>query len=418
MDRFSIFGFICLFPILFLSILLFLTVIHDIGLSSDPNNIIDQFRTGSIAEEFVAVDSSDRNSNAASAAKPKAGSSHKSSHKRSVPQLKDSFFTVPLSSWKYPPWLISLYDNDPISIEAPRNQDYPAYTSCYRLSTNRDQVLTSAIKKNKRESCRWLISIISMFDSLNRRNSIRETWVSSSVLGNHPDVCYTFIIGQPNGNMDAEIMNSVKEEHEKYGDMVFLNHSESYMSLTEKTLHTLLRIYISAIENDEDNSSPYNFEYVIKTDDDAYIDIRGMKTWVEHQVHNAHKDPRLQCVYAGRMDTTHKPLHKIKSKFSIWEWEWPFSKFKPFARGAGYVLSRRCLEYLHSLCFLQDNGGSSLPYLRLEDVNIGATLDGYPGLFRLSSSKITWLPECKGKILCHHLSPSQMNRVHINKNKK
>eukprot|EP00761_Pharyngomonas_kirbyi_P001179 gb/GECH01001181.1/.p1 GENE.gb/GECH01001181.1/~~gb/GECH01001181.1/.p1 ORF type:complete len:283 (+),score=57.82 gb/GECH01001181.1/:1-849(+) len=269
-----------------------------------------------------------------------------------------------------------------------------------------------------------------MFQSIQRRNTVRNTWISDLKSSqkmkynyynysennenesftshrNLMNTCYAFIVGQPT-QFNSTVVDHVLQEQKIHNDIIFLNHTESYFSLTEKSFHSFLRVYISMKRNN------LSADYIFKIDDDAYVDISVFLEWVETNNETQHINPQERCLYAGYIDRYHKPLHIRTSKYSIWPWEWPYRYFRPFARGAGYVLSWNCISFLYDLCFPRD-GSSQLPYSKLEDVTVGAALYDIPDLIRIHSPDITWLPECRGKMLCHHLSPSEMVRVHSKK---
>eukprot|EP00761_Pharyngomonas_kirbyi_P011490 gb/GECH01011515.1/.p1 GENE.gb/GECH01011515.1/~~gb/GECH01011515.1/.p1 ORF type:complete len:376 (+),score=50.86 gb/GECH01011515.1/:1-1128(+) len=284
------------------------------------------------------------------------------------------------------PKVRSKYENDPVVITPPLNEDYPAYMQCV-VPRNRQPRI---------QNCRWLVLIVSMLPSVEQRKAIRETWIATAQK-NMNDVCYRFVIGQPlPPSNDEDKLNLVLEEDNIHQDILWLNHTEDYFSLTEKTIHALASA-----------QRGWDVDYILKTDDDSYIRMDKLRQWMEDPKHHI-RHPQQQCIYAGRMRQYSGPIRK-NIRVSIAPREWPFDRFPPFGPGAGYILSAACVNELIHRC---ESGG--IPYLRLEDAAIGIILNNtIPNLRRISTYRISNKPICESNtILCHHLSPQKLRHVH------
>lgn len=181
-----------------------------------------------------------------------------------------------------------------------------------------------------------------------RRNSIRSTWASrqSNVF---------FIVAGP--------WSAIEWEYEKYKDLLWLDIREIYLAeishLTFKT-ESFLSIFFEHVM-----LKSKSIQYLLKTDDDSYVALDKLYFALFEQ------DWGLRMDYWGKCKTERLSPHR--NRVIPWQKKWyipydayPYSKYPPWAMGAGYALSRKFLT-----CAFGNQHAAQIRYLPNEDVAIG-----------------------------------------------
>ena len=90
------------------------------------------------------------------------------------------------------------------------------------------------------------------------REDIRQTWGRPTILGVNTRL--VFLLGEPHNPPDQDLLVS---ESAKYGDIIQGSFLDSYQNLTYKNI--MGKVWVSEFCSQA--------EFVIKTDDDTYIDL-------------------------------------------------------------------------------------------------------------------------------------------------
>ena len=95
--------------------------------------------------------------------------------------------------------------------------------------------------------------------------------MKSDFIAAHP-WSYVFVVGRPTGNDNetAEVMKSVDVEQCHYKDMLVVDVVENYYNLTWKKMEALKYFVKSGLD----------FEVVLKTDDDLYLNVQLILEWL------------------------------------------------------------------------------------------------------------------------------------------
>ena len=106
-----------------------------------------------------------------------------------------------------------------------------------------------------------LVTVISAPDHFKERKAIRKGWGSTASAT--PKVSLIFLVGQ-----NDTYLSDLLEESDDYGDLVITNHMDTYQNLTLKTLAAFdwMRTFCPRAE------------YLLKTDDDMFIQVGRMTT--------------------------------------------------------------------------------------------------------------------------------------------
>lgn len=204
-----------------------------------------------------------------------------------------------------------------------------------------------------------LVTVHSAINQSERRNAIRSTWLSESMI-NIPDISvqYWFIIGAKNVRQsDNEL---IKLEQNKFHDLLILHNVDNgYHDLPYRTLHSLTYL-----------STHYHYTYLLKTDDDMFINTPT----VLQELKTIRPDTRL---YWGRFACQNPPMEDGRWKEGRWHW---CDVYYPYAYGGMYVLT-------HDVVTLITDNARLLQLYSCEDVSLGTWLGSY-NLHRINDVRI------------------------------
>lgn len=152
-----------------------------------------------------------------------------------------------------------------------------------------------------------------------------------------------FVVGS---TFITDFQTSLVTESEVYGDIIQGNFVDSYNNLTLKTLSMLEWV----------NTYCYRAHFLLKTDDDMFINVDQLLKFVEH-VWNI---PRT--IY-GRLAEKWEPNRNETSKYYIPYEQYYQNVFPNFTTGPAYLITEDCLHdlYQHAL---------QRTFVKLEDVFI------------------------------------------------
>ena len=115
----------------------------------------------------------------------------------------------------------------------------------------------------KSQSTFLVIVIISHPENLERRNVIRQTWLNIKDRSIRKDVLPLFVVG--NENLSELVAKNLEEETSSNKDVLVLPIQETYNSLTQKVLASLVQI---------ERNVKYSF--LLKVDDDSFVNLPVM----------------------------------------------------------------------------------------------------------------------------------------------
>ncbi len=204
-----------------------------------------------------------------------------------------------------------------------------------------------------------IILVHSGVNELDRREAIRETWLSESMVTmDDITLAYWFLIG--GRDLDQLQLLNLRKEQEKCGDLLILtNVDNSYQELPQRTLYSMTYI-----------AQHYKYTYLLKTDDDVYINL----PIVLGEMKKLRPTERL---YWGRFSCHNPPMVNGQWKEENWHW---CDVYYPYAYGGMYVLTSDVVS------LVADNA----PFLQLyscEDVSLGVWLGPY-NLIRINDARI------------------------------
>lgn len=205
------------------------------------------------------------------------------------------------------------------------------------------------------------------------RQTIRNSWGSLKTYKNRWHIHLVFLLGEPGPDINLQYFEweqgMINSEQSKFGDIVIGSFIDTYYNLTYK--HIMGYKWIL-------NYCP-NANFVIKCDDDMFIDIMQWLDWRDadlkkSQENNLTNLPELYC-----MPFIHtKPQRDNTSKYFVsWE-EWPEEYYPDYCSGWAYGISVKAIRKLYTVT-------SPSTFLWMDDAFTGV-------LRKLAEKRFNWKP--------------------------
>jgi len=226
-----------------------------------------------------------------------------------------------------------------------------------------------------RKKCKVLpIGVTSGHADLRKR--VRETW-------GHGE-CVFFVVGKTDGVWP-------EAEAKKEKDMILIDMEEAYAG------ENSILPYKTALWFSRAREWFPGFDYVLKTDDDSYVDVSA----VREELH------KVKPYYWGKLWPTSGPKRDVNSKQHVSKNMWAADTFPPYCSGAGYALSGRAVE-----CLLKGVGDQK--FLSMEDVATAVSMQacGMPATGTELVDVAGNYGEGQRWVIKHHLTGDQLSAIH------
>ncbi|KAJ7384940.1 Beta-1,3-galactosyltransferase 2 [Desmophyllum pertusum] len=246
-----------------------------------------------------------------------------------------------------------------------------------------------------------LILVTSAPSHLQHREAIRATWANRTSLQSRrqpfssvDDWKIVFMLGKADANTNAV----VEQEASVFNDILLGEFQDSYKNLVIKTIMGLSW------------ASRLNCTHVLKADDDVYIHIPRLITWL--------RQPSLPAgLYAGRVYPKVPVLRQTTSKYFLDRESYPASYYPPYCAGPFYVLSQSILPALVNLTSFVKPILMEDAYIGMLTQTLGISLVDRSANFMVLSpeSRVLLLDDCyftSNIGLGHGISPSGLHAVH------
>ena len=217
---------------------------------------------------------------------------------------------------------------------------------------------------NSRINASLIILVLSAAKNTLARKTVRQTWASES--GVNSECRVVFLLGK---SEDVELQRHIENEAVLYGDILQSDLPDTYNFLLLKVLMALRW------------SDTMNFRYVVKTDDDLYVNIPLLLNWLHNNKH-----PKM--LYAGKV-TGPKPVgrYRFLNAYPVAYEDYAGIYYPPYCYGALYVISGDLLRVLLHKALEQ-------PLFPVEDAYIGVLAEAvgltplnlYPHLLRVEKA--------------------------------
>lgn len=174
---------------------------------------------------------------------------------------------------------------------------------------------------------RLIVLILSGPDNLERRDTIRKTWLADR--GHSATVRHLFVVGTQ--DILPEQRNTLQSEKDKFDDLLLLPRlQDSYGTLTKKVLHALRTVH-----------EHYDFDYLLKCDDDSYVLVHKILKELDRWQSKGTRRELYWGFFNGRA--------QVKRSGPWKETDWILCDYYlPYALGGGYILSYNLVKFIAS----------------------------------------------------------------------
>ena len=239
---------------------------------------------------------------------------------------------------------------------------YPASHS----SLNEDKIEAYLTPSNSsRIDAYVIVFVLSAPKNTFARNTVRKTW-ASEMSGANSECRVVFLLGK---SEDVELQRHIEHEAVLYGDILQGDLPDTYHFLLLKVMMALRW------------SNTMNFRYIVKTDDDLYVNIPLLLNWLHNNKH-----PKM--LYAGKV-TVRQPIarYRFLSSYPVAYEDYGGKYYPPYCIGALYVISGDLVRVLLDKALEQELFPVEDAYIGVLAKAVGLTpLNLYPHLLRVEKA--------------------------------
>ncbi|GBM28256.1 Beta-1,3-galactosyltransferase 5 [Araneus ventricosus] len=192
--------------------------------------------------------------------------------------------------------------------------------------------------------------------NFHKRQVIRNTWGHEENLAHDP-MRIVFLLGTVN---ETRVQQQIDEENALYHDVVQGNFVDSYRNLTYKHVMGLKWVTYYCRQA----------RFVFKTDDDIFVDIFQLTTFLKDTFGQTGGVANLMMCYLIRSPHVKRSQ---RSKWRVSFKEYPARKYPTYCAGWGILMSPDVVFKLYLL-------SSKIPYFWVDDVHVTGTLASHVGI--------------------------------------
>ena len=235
-----------------------------------------------------------------------------------------------------------------------------------------------------------LVIVFSAMSNFQERQTIRDSWASEVAI--FPQIKVIFLLGSM-GNLNNDLQSKVTHESDIHDDILQEDFIDSYANLTVKSL-MLLKWF---------NKSCKNVSYVLKTDDDAYINLKNL--------HNLVTKNRKTSLLMGTLICGNTPIRDPYNKHFSPKYMYGKTRYPNYLLGTAYLMS-------HSITSKLYKAALETPVFHMEDVFITGILAQSIGLRPEDNVGFSYIERLATSCLydqiisSHHLSTGEMKDMY------
>jgi len=235
-----------------------------------------------------------------------------------------------------------------------------------------------------------LVVVCSAMSNFQERQTIRDSWASD--VDSLAQTKVIFLLGTI-GNLTNDLQTNVTRESDIHDDILQVDFIDSYANLTVKSL-MLLKWFSNSCEK---------VPYVLKTDDDVYINLKNL-----HALVNKNKKTNL---LVGTLICGATPIRDPYNKWFSPKYMYGKKRYPNYLSGTAYLMSRSITAKLYEAAL-------KTPVFHMEDIFITGILAQSVGIrpednvgFSYVKRKAT--PCLYVQIISsHHLAMDEMKDMH------
>ncbi|XAR56951.1 Galactosylxylosylprotein 3-beta-galactosyltransferase [Bertholletia excelsa] len=194
-----------------------------------------------------------------------------------------------------------------------------------------------------------LIGVFSTGNNFERRMALRRSWMQYEAV-HSGNVAVRFIIGL---HKNKQVNFELWKEAQAYGDIQLMPFVDYYSLLSLKTIAICML-----------GTKILPAQYIMKTDDDAFIRIDEVLSVLKGKVSSG--------LLYGLISYNSAPHRDKDNKWYISAEEWPHATYPPWAHGPGYIISRDIAKFI-----VQGHQARELQLFKLEDVAVGIWIEQF-----------------------------------------
>lgn len=226
-------------------------------------------------------------------------------------------------------------------------------------------------------------------NNFQERQAIRESWASDEI----PGAAVIFLLGHV-GNESSPLQVNVTHESDLYGDILQEDFIDSYANLTVKSL-MLLKWF---------NKTCHKVPYVLKTDDDVYLNLANLVKLVSQNTKSSLLMGTLICGAA--------PIRDPYNKWFAPKYMYDKKRYPNYLSGTAYLMSRSVAATLYEAAL------QPTPVFHMEDIYITGILSQISGIRPQDHVGFSYIKRRATACLyaqtisSHHLSIEEMKEMH------
>ncbi|KAJ8960793.1 hypothetical protein NQ318_020088 [Aromia moschata] len=306
----------------------------------------------------------------------------------------------------------------------------PIDKTCKIEDTDREH---NIMKNSKLKDPELIILVLSAPDNLDRRDTIRNTWLKLYDKRNEDSdinsfkMKHYFAIGSL--GLKADQLLRLSSEQSEHSDILLLPMHDSYMSLTEKVKKSFVWLK-------DQYDYGLGFKYVLKCDDDSFVNLKALPVEISTMEHTFLKKDHRYTVQSNvqqssflsvNVQTNEKVVTgnvlnlywgyfsgaaRVKTRGKWKETSWIASdRYIPYALGGGYILSKDLVSYIAK-------NAEDLRSFNSEDVSVGFWLAPANNLLRAHDIRFDteWTSRgCRNThLVTHNISRQEMTIMYKN----
>ena len=235
-----------------------------------------------------------------------------------------------------------------------------------------------------------LVIVFSAMSNFQERQTIRDSWASEAA--SLPQTKVIFLLGTI-GNLTNNLQSNVTHESDIHDDILQEDFIDSYANLTVKSL-MLLKWF---------NKSCKNISHVLKTDDDAYINLKNL--------HNLVTKNKKTDLLMGTLICGNKPIRDPYNKHFSPKYMYGKTHYPNYLLGTAYLMSRSITSKLYEAAL-------ETPVFHMEDVFITGILAQSIGVRPEDDVRFSYIERLatpclyEQTISSHHLSINEMKDMY------
>jgi len=241
-----------------------------------------------------------------------------------------------------------------------------------------------------------LVIICSAMSNFQERQTIRDSWASDTA--SLPQTKVIFLLGTI-GNLTNDLQTNVTRESDVHDDILQEDFIDSYANLTVKSL-MLLKWF---------SQSCKNVPYVLKTDDDVYINLKNL-----HALVTKNKKTNLLM---GTLICGATPIRDPYNKWFSPKYMYGKKRYPNYLSGTAYLMSRSITSTLYEAAL-------ETPVFHMEDIFITGILAQSIGVRPEDNVGFSYIKRRATPCLyvqtisSHHLSMGEMKDMYKKVNEK